>query len=186
MKNFFHQTRWMMLLGVFIFLGLMPQGAYSQGLASNSQQIAAMKVLNPGLKTIGVIGSTLSDKDLSDITRYGLGMGVEMVFARPKDASEIATLYKKMVADKKIQMVWIPDANDKTMLDIGFEYLKDETLVDKIGLCVPKQELTQSGALCSVYKEEGKVVVYVNKRIAAVLGIALPQEQSPSITYVVR
>ena len=148
MKKLLYRMFRLTLALVVMITGLVTQRVYAQALASMSQQIAAMKMLNPGLKTIGVIGSTLTDKDLADITRYGMGMGVEMVFARPKDARDIASMYKKMVNDKKVQMVWMPDPNDKTMLEIGFEFLKDETLVDKIGLCVPKQELTQSGALC--------------------------------------
>lgn len=185
MENIVLRKRWIFLFAGFVVFGGSTSILRAQTLASRSQQIAAMKTLKPGLKSIGVMASTLTDNDLQEITRYGLGQGVEMVFARPKDSRDISMLYKKMVEEKKVQMIWIPDPNDATMLEAGFEFLRENTLLDKIGLCVPKEQLIQSGALCGVYKDIGKVVVHVNQKIASVLGVVIPQEPG-SITYVVQ
>ena len=154
--------------------------------AALSQQIYVLKQLEPKLKTIGVMGSSISDKEMQDISRLGLSQGIEFVFARPKSPQEISLLYNQMVAQKKIQMIWLPYANDETMLGIGFQFLRENTPLDKIGLCAPKKPLVESGALCSVQKEEGKVVVYLNKKSAELLDIKVPASDPNSpVIYIV-
>lgn len=154
--------------------------------ASYGQQIAAMKIVNPNLKSIGVFGSALSDKSLQDITRAGLGQGVEIVVGRPKNAREISAIYKKMVSEKQIQIVWLPDAEDILMLGVGFEFLRSTTLPDKIGLCVPNQSMLASGGLCSIQLESGKVTAYVNPQIAGVIGANIPKDNSSGIAFVAK
>lgn len=154
--------------------------------ATYGQQIAVMKIVNPNLKAIGVLGSALSDKNLQDIARAGLGQGVEIVVGRPKNAREISAIYQKMVSEKKVQMIWLPDVNDNLMLGVGFEFLRSTTLPDKIGLCVPNQSLLASGGLVSIHLESGKVTAYVNPQIASVLGASVPNDQSSGIAFVAR
>jgi ABC-type uncharacterized transport system substrate-binding protein len=150
------------------------------------QHIGVMKVLYPGLKIIGVMGRDITEKMMQDLTRAGLGQGIQITIGRPKDAQEISAIYKKMVNEKGVQMLWIPESRDDLMMGVGFEYLRSTALLDKVGLCVPNQSLLASGALCSVQLEAGKVVTYVNQKIAGVLGINVPNDQESKITFVSR
>ena len=166
---------------------LMPVEMSAQQTAAIGQQLYVMKILNPQLKIVGVLGSSLSDEDLQYITRMGIAQGIEIIFARPKGSNEIAKLYKLMVSTQKVQMIWLPDSNDVTMLGIGFQFLRENTLLDKVGLCTPFKPMVDTGALCSVQKENGKVVAYVNKRNADLLNISVPvNEPNALITYVMR
>ena len=183
MHSPFHKYGLMLLIAGFIVLGTTTSVLRAQTLGTRSQQIAAMKSLKPGLKAIGVMASTLTDDDLQEITRYGLGQGIEMIFARPKASRDIAAMYKKMITDNKVEMIWMPDPGDQTMLTAGFEFLRENALLDKVGLCVPDEKMVESGALCVVVKNSGKLVVHINRKIAEVLGIAIPQE-SGSMTFV--
>ena len=160
---------------------------YAQQQVGLSQQIYVLKLLKPEVKTIGVMTSTMSTKDFQEITRLGLAHGLEFVFAKAESPQDISSLYQQMVATKKIKLIWLPDNNDEIMLGVGFQFLRENTLLDKIGLCTPKKLLVESGALCSVQKEEGKVVVYLNKRNAELLSINIPASDANStINFIVR
>lgn len=156
----------------------------AQSPASYGQQIAVMKMLKANLGTVGVLSSTISNKTMEDITRAAAGQGVKVVFARPKEAMEIAGYYKRLVGEKSVEVIWIPDVNDQLLLGIGFEFLKENTLPDKIGLYVPDQKFVSSGALCSVLSVSGKLTAYVNQKIARVVGVSVPSEEGSAVTYV--
>ena len=153
---------------------------------SYGQQIAVIKILQPDVKIIGVMGATLSEKEIQDITRAGLAQGVQIVVGLPQNPREISDVYKKLVNDKKIQALLIPKGSDDMMMGVGFEYLRSNTLLDKIALYMPNPDMISSGALCSVQVESGKLMVYVNQKIALLLGAHVPAEQSESVTYVSR
>ncbi len=144
--------------------------------ASLSQQVAVMKALKPDLKTIGVLAGSLTDKLTQDLTRAGLGQGITVVIAKPKDPREVVSLYKKLFADRKIQILWLPDASDEVVSGVSIDYLKENTVMDGVGLCVDDRKHVAGGALLSVQSEGGKLVAYVNKKIAAVVGAAIPGE----------
>lgn len=146
--------------------------------ASLGQQVAVMKTIKSDLKTVGVISSILNDKMTQDITRAGMSQGVTVVIAKPKDAREVASLYKKLVSDKKIQMLWIPDPADEIVMGLGMQYLIENAVMDKVGLCVPAKNLVAGGALCAIQSEDGKLTAFVNKKIAAVVGASVPAEAS--------
>jgi ABC-type uncharacterized transport system substrate-binding protein len=154
--------------------------------ATYPQQIAVMKILNPNVKTIGALGGGLTEKAIQALARAGLGQGIQVVVAIPRNASEIATLYKTLVKTKKADMIWLPDPDDGLMLGVGFEFLKSNTVLDKTGLCVPTAALVASGGLCSVQVEDGKLVVYVNQRIAGVIGAGVPKEARDDVSFVSR
>jgi len=144
--------------------------------ASLSQQIAVMKALKPELKTVGVLAGSLTDKLTQDLTRAGLGQGITVVIAKPKDPREVVSLYKKMVSERKIQILWLPDAADEVVSGVSIDYLKENTAMDGVGLCVDDKKHIASGALLCVQSEGGKLTAYVNKKIAAVVGAAIPGE----------
>ncbi len=144
--------------------------------ASFGQQVAVMKVLKADLKIVGVLAGTLNDKMSQDLTRAGLSQGVTVVIAKPKDQREVGSLYKKLLNEKKIQMLWLPDANDDVVNGVGIDYLRENTAMDGVGLCVTEKKLVSGGVLCSVQLENGKLIVYVNKKIASVVGAVIPGE----------
>lgn len=151
--------------------------------ASLGQQVAVLKAMKGDLKVIGVISSNISDKMTQDVTRAAVSQGVTAVIAKVKDAREVASLYKKLVAEKKIQVLWVPDASDDVVMGLGMQYLIENTAMDRVGLCVPQKSLVAGGALCCVTMEDGKLTAVVNKKIAAVGGFAVPTEGG-GITFV--
>lgn len=146
--------------------------------ATFGQQVAVMKVLKADLKTVGVLAGTMSDKLTQDLTRAGLAQGVTIVIAKPKDQRDVVSLYKKLVSERKIQMLWLPDASDDVVSGVSVDYLKENTAMDGVGLCTTEKKLVASGALVSVQSENGKLVAYVNKKIAAAVGAVVPGEGS--------
>jgi hypothetical protein len=144
--------------------------------ATYGQQVAVLKILKSDLKTIGVIGSNVSDKMTQDLTRAGVSQGVTVVIAKAKDARDVASLYKKLTSEKNIQILWSPDAGEYVVMGLGMEYLIENTAMDRVGLCVPAKNLVPGGALCSVQVEDGKLTAFVNKKIATVVGAAVPAE----------
>ncbi|HTY09825.1 MAG TPA: hypothetical protein VMF88_02025 [Bacteroidota bacterium] len=172
-----------------MLFGLILSGAHhieAQSKPSYGQQIAVIKILQPDVKIIGVMGATLSEKDVQDITRAGLAQGMQIVVGLPQNPREISDIYKRLLNEKKIQVLWVPKGSDDMMMGIGFEYLRSTTLLDKIALYIPNPDLLPSGALCSVQMESGKLTVYVNQKIATLLGARVPAEQSESVTFVSR
>ena len=160
--------------------------AHGQTPAPYVQQVAVVKTLKADLSTIGVIESGLSEKSLQEIRRAGLGQGIKIVIGRAGSAGEVGPLYKKLVSESGVQMIWIPDPSDDMLLGIGFEYLRENTLSDKVGLIVPVEGLVQSGALCSVMTDGGKLKAFVNQRVAQVVGATIPAGDGETITYVAR
>lgn len=153
--------------------------------ASYGQQIAVMKALKADLKTVGVLTGNLTDKMAQDLTRAGLAQGVTIAIAKPKDPREVVTYYKMLVSEKKIQTLWLPEASDVVVKGVSIDYLKENTAIDGIELFVPEKSLVQSGALCSAVIENGKLIVYVNKKIASVVGATIPGPDS-DINFVVQ
>jgi hypothetical protein len=146
--------------------------------ATFGQQVAVMKVLKADLKTVGVLSGNISDKATQDVTRAGLAQGITVVVAKAKDPREVAVLYKKLVTEKKIQMLWLPEAGDDLVMGVSMDYLKENTAMDRIGLVVPEKKMVAGGALCSVLNENSKLIVYVNKKMASVVGAVIPGEGS--------
>ena len=163
---------------------LVASNAMAQSKPSFGQQIAVMKILQPDLKIIGVIGSGLPEKEIQDITRAGLAQGIRIVVGLPQEPRDISMIYKRMISENKIQILWIPNVSDDMVMGVGFEYLRSNTVLDKIGLCIPSPTLLSSGAYCCVQMENGKVTVYVNQKIASLLGARIPADESSSVTYV--
>ena len=172
------------LAGV-LMLGSSP-GARAQAAVPYAQQIYLMKTLKPSIKTIGVMGSGLSDETIELLARAGAGQGVGIFVARPQNAKEIAALYKKLTVEKAAEIIWIPEANDKLMAGVGFEYLRENTLVDKVGLCVPTFALVGKGALCNFHSKEGTLTAFVNKRIAEMVGVSIPAATGTTVAYIVK
>lgn len=153
--------------------------------ASLGQQVAVMKVLKADLKIVGVLAGSLTDKMTQDLTRAGLQQGITVVIAKPKDPREVVSLYKKLISEKKIQMLWLPDGGDDIVMGVSIDYLKENTAMDGIGLLVAEKKLVASGVLCSVQLENGKLTAYVNKKIASVVGAVVPGEGS-DISFVLQ
>ncbi len=151
-----------------------------------AQNLFLLKTLKPSLKSIGVIASTLSDQEIKAIGKAALGQGIKVTVAKVTDVSEISSLYKMLVTEHSAELVWIPDRSDEILLGVGFEFLRENTILDRVGLIVPTHDLVAKGALCSLEPANEKVVVYLNKRIAQVDGINLPTSQNPSIQFIVQ
>jgi ABC-type uncharacterized transport system substrate-binding protein len=173
------------LIIAMIFTGLTSDRGFAQG-ASFGQQIAILKMIKPDLETIGIMATSLSEKDIANYTRSSLQQGVKVFIAQPKDAREIPVLYKKLISEKKVQLIIIPASDDKVLLDIGYEYLRENTLLDKVGLCVQDAALLSTGAFFALDKADGKLTAYVNQRVATIVGAMIPKQENPSITFVAR
>jgi ABC-type uncharacterized transport system substrate-binding protein len=158
----------------------------AQSKAAYGQQMFLLKSLKPGTKSIGVIGAALSDADVQSLTRAGMGLGLTVVVARPTNARDVAVLYKKLVADNKIELLLVAPGGGDWFEGASVEYLRENALLDRVGLCVPTMAHLAGGALCSIQSENGKLVVHVNQKVANVVGAAVPADQSASIAYVVK
>ncbi len=183
----FNERGWIQGLVVVLSLSLFAiAGASAQTSASYGQQIAVAKSLKPGLTTLGVFGSNLSDKTIEQISRAAAGQGIKIVVAKPQDAGQVSSFYAKLVSEKKAELLWLPDASDNMLLGIGFEFLRVKALADKVGLIVPQEALVASGGLCTILLDGGKVRVIVNQKIAQMIGLSVPADNNESITFVSR
>ncbi len=172
------------LAAIVLFMGASKGEAQSK--LTYAQSIFLLKALKPSLKSLGVIASTLTDQEIKSIGKAALGQGIKVTVAKVTDVREISSLYKMLVSEHNAELVWIPDKSDEVLLGVGFEFLRENTILDRVGLVVPTRDLVAKGALCSVESANEKVVVYLNKRIAQVDGINLPSNQDPSVQYVVQ
>jgi hypothetical protein len=159
---------------------------WSQNAVTFGQQIAILKMIKPDLDAVGIMSTSLTEKEIGSMMRSSLQQGVKIFVAQPKDAREIPTFYKIMISEKKVQLILIPNADDKLLLDIGYEYLKENTMLDRIGVCVPDVKFLSNGAFFAIDKENGKLVAYVNQKVAVLVGAAIPAQENPSITFVAR
>jgi hypothetical protein len=145
-----------------------------------------MKTLLPTLKNVGIMSSRLGREDVEKMRRAGLSQGVNTTIAKVSDVHEIPGLYRNLVSEHKSEIIWIPDGDDHMMLDIGLEFLRESTLEDKVGLCVPSNGAGLRGALCTFQEEDGKITVYVNWRIAKIIGVTVPGGKNPLVTYIMQ
>ncbi len=171
-----------LLLCSAVFMGT----ATAQNAASYGQQIAVAKALKPGLATLGVFGSNLTDKAIEQISRAATGQGVKVVVAKPEDAGQVSSFYSKLVSEKKAELIWLPDPSDAMLLGVGFEFLRAKAVADKVGLIVPQESLVASGGLCTILTDGGKLRVIVNQKIAQMIGLTVPTGGGETITYVAR
>jgi ABC-type uncharacterized transport system substrate-binding protein len=157
-----------------------------QAKAAYGQQLFLLKSLKPGAKAVGVMGAALSDADVQSLTRAGMGLGLTIVVARPANARDVAVLYKKLLSENKIDLLLVTSGGGDWFEGPSVEYLRENALLDRVGLCVPSMQQLTGGALCSVQSDNGKLVVHVNQKVAQVVGATVPGEQAGSIAYVVR
>ncbi len=165
---------------------LSPELATAQAKAGYGQQLFLLKSLKPSAKTVGIIGAALTDTDVQALSRAGMGIGLTVVVARPTNARDVAVLYKKLVGDSKADMILVMAGGGDWFSGASVEFLRENAILDRVGLCVPSLDQLQGGALCSVQSENGKLVVHVNQKAANVVGAVVPSEQNSSIAYVVR
>jgi hypothetical protein len=145
-----------------------------------------MKTLKPSLKRVGVITFNLTDDEAQKIARAGMALGVKTTVAHVNDNNEISGIYRKLVAEDNAEIIWILESDEKLILGVGMEFLLTSTIEDKVGLCVPTRDGVSKGALCCLQMENNKYTVYVNQRIAGVVGAAVPSQQDSKITYIVQ
>ncbi|HVN47690.1 MAG TPA: hypothetical protein VMU30_02595 [Bacteroidota bacterium] len=167
------------VIGITLCLGSSSTFAQKAGYA---QQFAILKRMKPELTTIGVMGSMLNDKSIDALTHAAAGQGLKIVVGVPKSIHDVAEIYRKLV-DKGAQVIFVPDGSDNLVLGNGFEFLRESSLTDRIGIMVPQQSLVSGGALCSVTMEDGKYKAFVNQRIAQVVGANIPGGDE-KVTYV--
>ncbi|MBP9211204.1 MAG: hypothetical protein KBF97_00290 [Bacteroidetes bacterium] len=172
------------LSAVIMFLAALP--LWGQSSVPFGQQIALLKMLKPDLVTVGVLTNSLNEEKKQQLIRSSLQQGVNVFVAVPNDVRDIPVLYKKLIGEKKVQLIIIPNVEDRILLGIGYEYLKENSLLDRIGVCVPDVKFIANGAFFAVIKEDGKLIVTVNQRIAALVGATIPVQQNPSISFVAR
>jgi hypothetical protein len=132
------------------------------------------------------MGAALSDADVQSLTRAGMGIGLTVVVARPANARDVAVLYKKLVSENKIELLLVTTGGGAWFEEASVEYLRENAVLDRVGLCVPIKGQLTGGALCSIQSENGKLVVHVNQKVANVVGAAVPSEQNGTIAYVVQ
>ncbi len=179
------RNSYVLIAALLTAMGIIQTIGFAQG-ASFGQQIAILKMVKPDLEVIGIMTTTISEKDISSYTRSALQQGVKIFIAQPKDARDIPVLYKKLITEKKAQLIFIPSSEDKTMLEVGYEFLKENALLDKVGICVPLSSLMSNGAFFALDKTDGKLTAYVNERVASIVGAMIPKQENPSITFVAR
>ncbi len=175
---------WPAALSLAILLLCAGPIALAQTAATYAQHFAAMKMVHPALKRVGVLGSRLTERDMQDITRAAMTQGVEVYIGRPKNLRDIAGIYKTMVVDRRVSLLWLPDPDDALVTEEGFEFLRMRTLHDNLGLCVPNPSLLTSGGLMSVQREDKKLTIHINHRVAGLIGAATPNNSGGSIAFV--
>jgi ABC-type uncharacterized transport system substrate-binding protein len=164
---------------------IMVSSLAAQTPAGYAQQFFVMTKLVPSLKFIGVISSKATDQMIQGTNRAGLPYGVKVFIAKAGTPRDIPGLYQSLIK-KEVQLIWIPDKDDEMVMEKGFEYLREMTLENKIGLCVPDTKMITEGALCSIQLEGNKVVAYINKRVAQVTGATIPNDPSGSVKYIIK
>lgn len=173
------------VMTVLLIAGGMPFfGSGAEAQATYGQQIAVVKMLKPDVKVIGVFTTTMTDGMIEKAVRAGLGQGVKILVARPKEAREISDLYRVLVKEKSAEILWIPDQGDEMMVGIGFEFLRSLALPDRIGLLVPTQQLLAGGGVLSVQSTGEKLMAYVNKKTLALIGAQEPAAPVSGISFV--
>ena len=168
---------------LFLIIGmcLISQTIEAQNI-SFIQQIGVFKKLKGDLTTIGVLSSNLSDKASDEIQRGSQQLGIKIFIAKPSDIKDVPVMYKTLVSEKKVQFVWVPTSDDPILT--AFEFLKENAIPDKIGLCVPNQSLLDQGGLIFVTRDNGKITAYVNQKMAAFVGITMPSSDGSSVNFV--
>lgn len=145
----------------------------AQSQVHHTQQAYLMKKLDPQLGTLGVISSQqLNEDQRQAIMRAFIGHGITVVFGFPNSTREIPGIYRQLRSVYRIDAVWIPEDDDPIVLVEGFEFLRQNTIRDRVSLYVPRPELVASGAFASINTNGGSIIVYINERVASVVGIA--------------
>jgi ABC-type uncharacterized transport system substrate-binding protein len=147
------------------------------------QQAFVLSKILPSVKSIGIISSKATESFVQSATRAGHSFGITVFIAKASSPREIPELYHSLLG-KGVKVIWLPDKDDGMLLDKGFEYLRETTLEDKIGLCVPLSKMVQEGALCSVQLEGSKLTVQINKKVAQVIGTTISDDPTNTIKYV--
>jgi ABC-type uncharacterized transport system substrate-binding protein len=168
-----------------ILIMLCTSSTVAQTPVGYQKQIFVMKQLIPSMKSVAVISSKVTTELNNSIKRAGLGLGIHVIVAKVNSPREIPEVYK-ILLKSEIKIIWLPDKDDAMLLDLGFEYLRETALEDKIGLCVPISTMVPEGALCCIQIEEGKIVVYINKKIAQVIGANVPEDSNGSVRYILK
>lgn len=171
---------------VLLFCCVLSGQLTAQSKPTFGQVLGVMKKLKSDLTIVGVMSTTLSSKDIENMSRSAMQQGVKLFVSIPKDVREISGLYKTMVNEKKVQLIIIPDQSDVTMTGMGFEFIKENATVDRVGICAPDPAMVAQGAMCSVVRENEKIVAYVNQRVLAFVNAKMPSEESTAISFVLR
>ena len=157
----------------------------AQTSAGYGQQIFVLIKLMPSIKSIGIISNNVTETFTQATARAGLPFGIKVFVAKADKPKDIPELYH-MLLKKGIKIIWLPDKDDAMLLNMGFEYLRETTLEDKIGLCVPVSKMVSEGALCCVQIDGNKLIVYINKRVAQVIGVNILDDPTGQVKYVLK
>jgi uncharacterized protein YjaZ len=174
------------VIGAVLLLVVLPLLLTAQSKPSFGQVLGVAKKLKTDLAVVGVMSTTLTSKDIESMTRSAMQQGVKLFVTEPKDVREVSALYKTLVNDKKVQLIIIPDNADKTMTGMGFDFIKENATIDRVGICAPDPSLVAQGAMCSVVRENDKIVVYVNQKVLAFVSAKIPTDEASTINFVLR
>ena len=169
------------LLFFSLFLGLTavkpapPAGGDS---ATAMQQLYLMKELNPDLSVVGIIWDERfegKDEMLQKTGRAAAQLQIKIAVGEATDLRDVSSQFRTLTQEHRVEAVW---AIGNGILDnsMAREFLNKKSALAGIPLFVEDANWVEAGAMCSVQRVDGKVVLVVNARVAEILNITVPDK----------
>ncbi len=97
---------------ILVLVGSVPDVFVAQSAVSFGQQVAVLKSLKSDLQVLGVMSSTLNEKETANITRTATQQGLKVFVAQITKPQDIAQFYKKLVTDTDINIHSIQEGHN--------------------------------------------------------------------------
>ena len=158
----------------------------AQGEATAIQKLFTVKASFPEITVVGVVvnpnESGAADR-LKKINIAAASTGIQVVVAEASNLKELAEAFTNLVAQYKVQLVWVEGSDDLLNGKVSRDYLVKNATLKKMPLLAADPQWVDLGALMAVRKVDGKARLYLNTKAAKAIGLSYPENLAETADF---
>lgn len=142
------------------------------------QQMYIMKEIMPDVERLGIIWykETRDEEVLTKIRRATTSLKVQLFLAEVSELSDIAPHFRLLTRKHNIQALWVVQNDGLVDSSIGKSFLIQNAVKGGIPLIAPSEDWVNEGAFITMKKQDGKILLVVNKSVADAMSLVVPEK----------
>jgi len=176
------RKRWV----VFILLVLFHQG-FVQTNISPRQYFFLIRELFPNKTHIGILiqQDFVNETWIEKIKRAAAALKLHACIAQVKEIKDVAPQLKQLIEEYGIEVLWVYGEGELLNQKMVRSYIIQHVAMFHLPVFVPRGKWVQEGGGFFIERRDGRIRLQVNRRIAELLHVQIPERYLSKTVFVV-